>query len=77
MGYTHRMDKMVLLRHLVEARAHVAIGEKHIARQRQIVAELERAEDGDLVTARALLDSYLQLQVQHVADMKRLEGQLA
>ncbi len=75
--YPSNVDKKVLLRHLDEARTHIALGDKHIARQREIVAEFEKAGDGDdLVTAKALLESYMQLQAMHIADLQGIEREL-
>src|SRR3954447_5133120 len=40
-GYAAGMDEATILRHLEQARKHVAEGERHIAQQRAIVAKLE------------------------------------
>lgn len=70
------MDRTVILEHLAQARRHVVQGERHIARQREIVAELER-KGQDALAARDLLDSFEALQVLHIADRDRLEEELA
>ncbi|WP_063621696.1 hypothetical protein [Bradyrhizobium sp. Ec3.3] len=54
------------LAHLADAEERIALGEHHIAKQERIVAELDR--DGhDVRNALALLDTFRQSQVQHVA----------
>ena len=61
--------------HLAEAEQHVALGERHIARQVQIIDELARAGH-DLSLAFALLDNYCELQVCHLAHRDRMRKQL-
>jgi hypothetical protein len=73
--YRGKMDQMKL-DHLAQARRHVAIGERHIARQRELVIELER--DGhDASSAKQLLVQFEELQALHIADRDRLEQELA
>lgn len=56
---------------LAQAERHVADGEKTVARQREIVARLER--DGhDASTARELLSAFEESLVMHKADRERL-----
>ena len=69
------MDRNTLELHLRQARAHVAQGEKHIARQRAVVASLE-AGGHDSEAARELLATFEDSQVMHVADVARLENEL-
>jgi hypothetical protein len=65
-----RVDQDMIKRHFEQAERHVALGKKHIARQREIVAELER--DGhDTRSARSLLSQFEELQKMHVADRDR------
>ena len=59
----------------MEAEQHVALGERHIARQVQIIDELARA-DHSIHLAFDLLDTYCQLQVGHVAHRDRIRKQL-
>jgi hypothetical protein len=66
-------SRTILLRHLDDARAQVAVSEKLIARQREVVAELEQAGRGDQVGARQLLERYLQLHAEKIAEAERLE----
>jgi arginine repressor len=70
------IDRFTLEQHLAQAREHIAIGEKNIARQTEIVADLER--DGhDVTAARQLLAQFEELQALHIADRNRLEKELA
>ena len=48
------MSRETLIRHLAQAEARIALGRKHIARQYEIIAELEQVGH-DAVTAKALL----------------------
>jgi hypothetical protein len=48
------MSRETLARHLAQAEARVAVGQKHIGRQKEIIAELD-AVGHDAETARALL----------------------
>ena len=58
-------------RHLAQANAHVETGRKNIARQREVIAKLER--DGhDTKQARATLDTFEELQAMHLSDRKRI-----
>jgi hypothetical protein len=70
------MDRAMLKVHLDMAERHVLDGERHIARQRKIVAELERdGHDSDHATR--LLRSFEQTQALHVADRDRRRKVLA
>ena len=65
------MGRAMLQANLAQAECHVAEGERHIARQREIVAELER--DGhDSTDAMLLLYQFADIQCLHVADRDRL-----
>jgi hypothetical protein len=55
---------------------HLAIGETNIARQREMVARLERGGCNSL-EARSLLASFEEIQDMHVAHRDRLERALA
>jgi hypothetical protein len=69
------MDRAVIQEHLQRARAHVAEGERHIGRQREIVEELER--DGhDTELARELLATLQEVQEAHIALRDRLAKML-
>jgi hypothetical protein len=65
-------------RHLAQTEAHVVQGERHIARQMAIIAELElgRHEDASQ-TARELLASFEAPQASHIGDRDRLRGRMA
>ena len=58
------------------ARRHVAKGETLIARQREIVARLERGGHSSL-EAKRLLASFEEIQNLHVAHLDRLDKALA
>jgi hypothetical protein len=71
-------DRAMIIRHLAMAEGHVIQGESHIARQKEIVAELER--DGRVEaaeTARELLATFELTQKSHVEDRDRLRAKLA
>lgn len=70
------MDRRRKLAYLARARQHVAQGEEYIARQRALVAELER--DGhDPNEARRLLAKFIVMQSMHLDDCNRWEAELA
>jgi hypothetical protein len=74
--YTPRMDRQMILDHLEQARRHVAEGKEHLARQRKIIAELER--DGhDTKMARELLTQFEETFAIHVEDQERIERELS
>jgi hypothetical protein len=69
------MDQYVILKHLAQARRHVIIGEIHLARQCELIAELER--DGhDANEAKRLFAQFLVMQSLHLEDCRRLEQEL-
>jgi len=69
-------DRAILLERFSMARRHVATGERNIARQREIVAKLER--DGhNAQEAKWLLASFEEIQNLHIAHRDRLEKALA
>ena len=62
--------------HLAQAERHVAEGQAHIKRQRELIVELQR--DGhDTREAQRLLDTFIALEAAHTADRDRLRGELA
>jgi hypothetical protein len=70
------MDRAMLERHLAQAERHVTEGVNHVARQREIVAEL--ADDGrDLRTAQALLVQFETMLANHIADRDNIRMELA
>jgi hypothetical protein len=70
------MDPMMIAEHLSQTEQHVVDAERHIARQRELVAELSR--DGhDTRLANDLLLRFEDLQRLHVADQNRLRDELA
>ena len=69
------IDRALWQEHLAQAERHVTLGETHVAKQRGIVAELER--DGhDARIARDLLAELEQMQALHVANRDRLREDL-
>lgn len=61
----------MLLDHLVHVERHIREGERHLSRQREIVAELERHGHGNSQTARIardLLASFEMGQTAHLND---------
>jgi hypothetical protein len=69
-------DREMFLRHLAEAKRAVSRGNAHIARQREIVAELER--DGHNTTkARDLLATFETVQASHEEYLARLRAEIA
>jgi hypothetical protein len=69
-------DRTTLLEHFSMSCRHVAIGERHIARQREIGAGLERDGRNSLEAKQQL--AYLEeLQKMHIAHRDRLEKVLA
>jgi hypothetical protein len=74
--YPAPMDREMLKRHLALAEEHIATGEKNIARQRDLIAQLER--DGhDTASARTFLREFEQLQALHIAERERLLSELS
>ena len=67
------MDQAALQQHLAQAERHIARGVVHLARQRELIAELDRAGH-DTEEARAILDTLMETQVLHQQDRERLLG---
>jgi hypothetical protein len=61
------MSRETLARHLAQAEVRVAVGQKHLGRQKEIIAELDQAGH-DAGTARALLVVFEATLVLHMAD---------
>ena len=69
------MYRAMILEHLRMAEQHVADGVRHIARQRELIAELRR-DRHDTWAAENLLKLFEETQALHVADRDRLSAQL-
>src|SRR5262249_52945160 len=69
-------DRTAIRESFSMARRHVAMGERHIARQREIVARLER-NGHDSLDSKRLLGYFEELQNMHMAHRDRLEKVLA
>jgi hypothetical protein len=69
------MNRPAIEQHLTETLEHIALGEVHITRQHQLVAELRR--DGhDTTAAMELLATLEETQRTHVETRERLQRQL-
>ena len=69
------MVRDILERQLTKAEEQVAIAAQNVARQRELVAELER--DGyDATQAKKMLEQFLEQQALHIADRDRLIKEL-
>jgi hypothetical protein len=68
----HGMDRKTILEYLGQAERHVAESGEHVARQREIVAELARQGS----EAQELLQQFELLEAEHVADRDRLLAEL-
>jgi hypothetical protein len=55
------MNRQAMERHLAKAEEHIATGQRNIARQHKIIAELERDGHGTS-TARKILQTFEELQ---------------
>jgi hypothetical protein len=63
----------MLERQLSLAEEHVAKGERHVSRQRELIAELEQNGHHELAErARALVGLFEEVQAMHIADRDRL-----
>ena len=70
------MDRDTLKRHLTKVEEQVVIAAQNVARQRKLVAELER--DGyDATQAKKMLEQFLEKQALHIADRDRLIKELS
>jgi hypothetical protein len=67
------VDQGALQQHLAQAERHIARGVVHLARQRELIAELDRAGH-DTEEARAILDTLMETQVLHLHDRELLLG---
>ena len=70
------IDRNTLEDHLRKAQAHVVRGAGSIGRQRAVIASLE-AGGHDSEAARQLLKAFEVSHAMHIADVARLEGELA
>jgi hypothetical protein len=70
------MDQGTLQQHLAQAERHIARGVVHLARQRELIAELDRAGH-DTEEARAILDTLMETQILHLQDRELLLGLLS
>jgi hypothetical protein len=73
---TYGMDRDTLKRHLTKVEGQVAIAAQNVARQRELVAELER-DSQDASQAKKMLEQFLAQQALHIADRDRLIKELS
>lgn len=66
----------MLREHLAIASRHVAQGEQHVSRQRELIAELER-NGHNTAQATQLLVQFEELLAMHIADRDRIVRELA
>jgi hypothetical protein len=64
------MDRRRLAQSIAEAERHIAEGESHIARQLEIIGELERAGH-DAQAARDVLAKFREMHAFHIANRDR------
>ncbi|PDS99933.1 hypothetical protein CO659_01545 [Rhizobium sp. S9] len=69
------MDRAIVKKHLEQAQEHVTAGGLHVARQREIVAELIN-RGADVTEAIRLLTNFEESQDMHVAHLERLKAEL-
>jgi hypothetical protein len=69
------MDRKMALDHLATAEEAIALGDRHIAREEQMIADLDRAGH-DTTLALAVLATYRQMQAQLVAHRNLLLNRL-
>ena len=70
------VDRAMLQQHRRLAYEHVKLGERHVWRQRELVAELE-ADGHDTTEAKRLLANFEALLEQHAQERDRLVRKLA
>ena len=70
------MNRESLIRHLAQAETRIAVGQKHIARQCEIIAELEQVGH-EAVTAKALLVVFETMHTLHIADRDQIAAEIA
>lgn len=69
------MERAILEKHLAEAEARVALGERHVEQQRALILKLE-SNGCASAEARALLKLFEELQAEHISHRNRLRHQL-
>lgn len=70
------MDRAMLEQHLAQTEDHITLGQHHIARQRELIAGLDR--DGyDATGARRLLATFEKTQETHYARRHTILNELA
>ena len=70
------IKRRAMMDHLLQVEHHVMQGQRHVERQREIVAKLEKIRSADANSARALLAQFEDMQAMHIADRDRLYREL-
>ena len=70
------MDRDTLKRHLTKVEEQVAIAAQNVARQRELVSQLER-NGYDVSQAKKMLEQFLEQQALHITDRDRLIKELS
>jgi hypothetical protein len=70
------VKRRAMMDHLLQVEHHVVQGQRHVERQREIVARLEQIESEEAGRARELLAQFEQMQAMHIADRDRLCNEL-
>lgn len=68
--------RQAMMDHLLQVEHHVMQGERHVERQREIVAKLEQIDPEEAARALELLAQFEQMQAMHIADRERLRHEL-
>jgi hypothetical protein len=68
--------KAMVVESLAQAEEHVVMGQKHITRQRELVAKLER-NGQDSSEAQRLLREFEEIYAMHLANRERLRHEAA
>jgi len=70
------MDRSMILRHLAQTEEHIRLGARNIARQEEIISELE-AHGHDSVQARRMLANFEEAQSIALAEREMVKEELA
>jgi hypothetical protein len=76
-GETQRMDRKILLRHLVRAEQDVAEGKAFITKQQRLIVESERDDCQDVAETMRLLEAFLVVQRSREEDRARILDELS
>ena len=72
------MERSTLERHLAMAETHISEGQRHVARQRELISKLIREGHHDMIPeAKQFLALLEEMQALHVADRDQVRSELA